>query len=276
MKLVGSKRRDLRWLPKKRPSSPKLSFLFYLTSAPNLFLFKEIIRLVENWMEIQKEGSEAAAVVSTTLAPLQGTFHRRTLPPPAISFTSREGRDLFHSGLRDGTLECYFPLAEQFVTQGHPAFCGIGSLTMALNSLLLDPGRVWQGVWRWFDEAMLSCCKALDLVRLEGVTLAQVGCLARCNGATAEVKYASHTTLNEFRQDVLRMSKQTAEDPLREVMVVAYSRRAVGQAGEENCVWCLVIYYLTQHHFHCNSFSISLTHSHKHRKRPLQSDRRVQ
>lgn len=54
---------------------------------------------------------------------------------------------------------------------GHPAFCGIGSLTMALNALLLDPNRVWQGVWRWFDESMLDCCEPLDVVRLKGIIL---------------------------------------------------------------------------------------------------------
>jgi glutathione gamma-glutamylcysteinyltransferase len=45
-------------------------------------------------------------------------------------------------------MEAYFPLAEQYSTQGHPAFCGIGSLTVALNALLVDPHRVWKGVWR--------------------------------------------------------------------------------------------------------------------------------
>jgi hypothetical protein len=39
-------------------------------------------------------------------------------------------------------------LIEHFQTQGHPAYCGLGSLTMALNSLLIDPKRTWQGVWR--------------------------------------------------------------------------------------------------------------------------------
>lgn len=47
-------------------------------------------------------------------------------------------------------MEAYFHLAEQYSTQGHPAFCGIGSLTVALNALLVDPLRVWKGVWRWY------------------------------------------------------------------------------------------------------------------------------
>lgn len=54
---------------------------------------------------------------------------------------------------------------------------------MALNALLIDPHRVWKGVWRWFDESMLDCCTPLEKVQMEGITLGKVGCLARCNGA---------------------------------------------------------------------------------------------
>jgi glutathione gamma-glutamylcysteinyltransferase len=73
---------------------------------------------------------------------LVGTFHRRELRPPSESLSSTRGRLLFALSLAEGTMEGYFPLAEQFVTQGHPSFCGIGSLTMTFNALMLDPGRV--------------------------------------------------------------------------------------------------------------------------------------
>ena len=104
-------------------------------------------------------------------------FYRRELPsPPAIAFSSEEGKTLFaetlkvcyeafHSyilvfcsntirvmisfGLKDGNLEVYFRLAEQFRTQDEPAFCGLSTLTMVLNSLAVDPKKVWKGVWRW-------------------------------------------------------------------------------------------------------------------------------
>jgi glutathione gamma-glutamylcysteinyltransferase len=35
----------------------------------------------------------------------------------------------------------------------------------ALNALEVDPGRVWKGVWRWYDESLLDCCKDLAAVR---------------------------------------------------------------------------------------------------------------
>jgi glutathione gamma-glutamylcysteinyltransferase len=93
-------------------------------------------------------------------------------------------------------MESYFSLAEQYSTQGHPAFCGIGSLTVALNALLVDPHRVWKGVWRWsnvifmfsieirwFDETMLDCCAPIEEIEAKGITLPKLACLARCNGA---------------------------------------------------------------------------------------------
>ena len=55
----------------------------------------------------------------------------------------------------------YFPLAEQFHTQSDPAYCGLGSLVMALNALAIDPERLWKGAWRWFAEDMLDCCLVL-------------------------------------------------------------------------------------------------------------------
>jgi glutathione gamma-glutamylcysteinyltransferase len=79
---------------------------------------------------------------AVTKTPLQGTFHRRALPEPAVSFASKEGKEIFAETLQSGYLNGYFHLAEHYSTQGHPSFCGIGSLTMALNALLIDPGRV--------------------------------------------------------------------------------------------------------------------------------------
>lgn len=164
-------------------------------------------------------------------------------------------------------MEGYFHLAEHFITQGHPAFCGIGSLTMALNSLLLDPGRVWQGVWRWFDESMLDCCEPLDIVRMKGITLPKLSCLARCNGASSVLKYGDKVSVETFRRDVMRVCSsqkelldgkdcccsssyettgtddsscnssvpnnlpQPAADHGRTVMVVAYHRGTLNQSG---------------------------------------------
>jgi hypothetical protein len=139
--------------------------------------------------------------------PLHGTFHRRILPLPAISFSSIDGKKLFTESLLSGYMNGYFHLAEHFHTQGHPAFCGLGSLTMALNALLIDPRRVWQGMWRWFDEEMLNCCESLENIKEKGITLAKLGCLAHCNGANVALKYGKDISLEEFRRDIIEISK---------------------------------------------------------------------
>eukprot|EP00981_Chlorochromonas_danica_P011871 scaffold4337_cov182-Ochromonas_danica.AAC.6 len=156
---------------------------------------------------------------------LQGTFHRRTLPSPAIGFSTEEGRKIFNEALCSGNLEGYFPLAEHFTTQG--------SLSMALNALLIDPHRIWKGVWRWFDESMLDCCTPLEKVQMEGITLGKVGCLARCNGAEVIMRHGDTVSLEQFREDVktvCSLTQSTMND--RQVMIVSYSRRSLGQSGD--------------------------------------------
>jgi hypothetical protein len=195
--------------------------------------------------------SVAGGDSSKSSNPLEGTFHRRQLPPPSVAFGSSEGRQLFAEALTQGYMSAYFNLAEHFSTQGHPSFCGLGSLTMALNALFVDPGRVWQGVWRWFDESMLDCCDPLEVVKLQGITVAKLSCLARCNGAKVSVKYGDAITLEEFREDVKRVcsqsphhfkdshcakkqgSEQGEEDHEHKavVMIASYSRRILKQSG---------------------------------------------
>lgn len=67
---------------------------------------------------------------------------------PLCRCSSADGRELFREALLDGNMESYFRLAEQFRTQDDPAFCGLSTLTMVLNSLAVDPGRVWKGMYR--------------------------------------------------------------------------------------------------------------------------------
>lgn len=97
--------------------------------------------------------------------------------------------------------------------QDEPAYCGLATLAMVLNSLSIDPRRPWKGPWRWFHAGvhpasplaeinqceivfvvlasnpvagsrveasfpliagMLDCCSPLTKVQEEGITLTQV------------------------------------------------------------------------------------------------------
>jgi glutathione gamma-glutamylcysteinyltransferase len=157
----------------------------------------------------------------------EASFYRRPLPSHLVALSSAEGRALFKEAMLEGGMEGYFPLAEQLHTQADPAFCGLGSLVVTLNALAIDPGRLWKGPWRWFEEEMLDCCAPLDDVRKEGITLGQFACLARCNGARAKVFPADGTTITEMRHYV----RAASSAPSGKHVVAAYSRAALGQTG---------------------------------------------
>lgn len=156
------------------------------------------------------------------------SFYRRALPPPCVAFASPEGRHLFREALAEGTMEGFFPLAEQFHTQAEPAFCGLGTLVVVLNAMAIDPGREWRGPWRWFGEEMLDCCRPLDAVRREGLTLDQLACLARCNGAAVSVHRGDALDLAGLRELVLA----AATSPEGPYLVAGYARRTLGQTGD--------------------------------------------
>lgn len=159
--------------------------------------------------------------------PLAGTFHRRELKAPCVSFSSTEGRELFKGALASGYLDVYFPLAEQYSTQAHPAFCGLSSLAMVLNALLIDPKRVWNGVWRWFSEEMLDCCDDVDLIKLQGINMPKLNCLAKCQGAATVLKFGSEVSIEELREDI-KNSCSNHEHPM---IIASYNRKILNQTG---------------------------------------------
>lgn len=153
------------------------------------------------------------------------TFHRRQLPESAISFSSPEGKGVFSEAMATDGMNGYFPLAEQFHTQSEPAYCGPGSLVVALNALSIDPGRRWKGPWRWFSEDMLDCCSPLADMRERGVDLDELACLARCNGADVKVHRGDVSSLEDWRAALAIVARGEA------VVVAAYDRAAMGQTG---------------------------------------------
>ena len=155
------------------------------------------------------------------------SLYRRPLPPPLVAFASPAGRARFDAAREHGGMESFFPLIEQFHTQADPAFCGLGSLVVVLNALGVDPGRLWKGPWRWFAEELLDCCTPLERVRSHGVTLDEVACLARCNGARAEVRRADQHGVEALREAVIAATG-SAVDP---ALIASYDRGALGQTG---------------------------------------------
>jgi glutathione gamma-glutamylcysteinyltransferase len=161
------------------------------------------------------------------LSSSDSSFYRRPLPDDLIAFASPAGRQLFRGALEAGGMEGWFALAEQFHTQADPAFCGLGTLVVALNALEIDPGRIWKGPWRWYGEALLDCCMPLEEVQQKGMTLDELACLARCNGASARVRRAGEASAEALREAV-RAAAQASRGP---VVVAGYARARLGQTG---------------------------------------------
>lgn len=172
----------------------------------------------------------ASVVTPRPAISFESTFHRRHLPQDCIAFSSPEGRKLFTEAINcpQNYMQIYFPLAEQFITQAEPAFCGLATLAMCLNALQIDPGRLWKGPWRWFSEELFDCCTSLSVAKEKGISLSEFVCLARCNGVlTDDIRATSDFSLDQFRS-IVKQSCATSS----EIVVLNYSRKVLGQTGD--------------------------------------------
>jgi glutathione gamma-glutamylcysteinyltransferase len=164
--------------------------------------------------------------------PPPNTYYGRTLPPALVDFSSPEGRARLSSALAAGTANAFFPLVAQMQTQPFPAACGLTTLTILLNALRVDPGRVWHTPWRWYDEGFLFCCSGEDQVRRKGVTVDELACVAECNGLRADVLRGASD--DDARALVIKhvsvdVSKSDGENV--GFLVASFSRRGLGQTG---------------------------------------------
>ena len=169
-------------------------------------------------------------------APPRWSFHGRCLPENLVALSSTEGKNRFKESLEDNTLEAYFPLSEQFLTQAEPAYCGLTSLAMVLNALNVDPHIRWKGGWRWWDEEILgeSCCIDMEEIRKTGITIDQFMVIARNNSDSVNVKLKRPDTdkkggdMSAFRDIVLRSSKTTSEG----FLITSFARSSLKQTGD--------------------------------------------
>ena len=99
---------------------------------------------------------------------------------------------------------------------------------MALNALMVDPGRAWKNsVWRWYSEDKLDCCVPLHVVKQQGITFDEFVCLARCNGLNvADGNRANKISIEEFRAVVKNVSTTKTK-----FLALSYDRKALGQTG---------------------------------------------
>lgn len=133
-------------------------------------------------------------------------------------------------------MENYFRISQYLTTQSDPTFCGLATLTMALNALGIDPLRHWkgrQGPWRFWSDDMLDCCRTLDDVRKQGITLDEFKCLASCNGLAAQLTGGANGLPQDRQQGIQQfedaVKKACATDD--QVLAVSFSRKLLSQTG---------------------------------------------
>lgn len=139
--------------------------------------------------------------------------------------------------LQNGTAASYIPLTEQFVNQSDPAFCGVTTLMMVLNTLAIDPNVRWRGGWRFYgNESVLldQCCFHEERIQRIGIHLEEFNRMAQCQGLSSKMyRPSAAATVDDFRRDVVEiLTYQANDDTDNGVVVASFSRQALGQTGD--------------------------------------------
>lgn len=154
------------------------------------------------------------------------SFYKRNLPENLIPFSSNEGKELFIKSMNSIYNSIYFILSQNFTTQTDPAFCGLSTLSMILNSLEVDPLQIWKYPWRWYVDDMLNCCRSLENIKQNGITIEEFSCLAKCNGLQSSFYRFNEISKEQFINDIKRSCSSN-----NEILVVSYDRKILGQTG---------------------------------------------
>jgi hypothetical protein len=198
--------------------------------SPRMLWGMRVKRLLSSALTVKSVNGVSLA--NTSQQQLVKSFHRRPLPcPPAIAFSSREGRQVFTNALQAGHMDGYFLLAEQFGTQAEPSYCALSSISMVLNAFQVDPYRIWKGSWRWYDESMLDCCTPLSQVQKDGLTFQQAVCLAQCHRLKCEEIGFGGKDVEAFRNAVKRATRWKQDQPSMH-LIVSYARKTFEQTGD--------------------------------------------
>ena len=186
------------------------------------------------------------------------SVRRRVMPASLLPLNSMAGRRFLMEALAQHTAAAYFTLMEHFSNQSDPAFCGVTTLMIVLNSLAVDPQVRWKGGWRYFgnEDVLLSqCCIESERVRRIGISMEEFAQLGTCQGLRITMKRPKLLTKNnqdedeqeeerridEFRTDLLTMLREGPQPNVRSesdtvhpsgLVVVSFSREALGQTGD--------------------------------------------
>ncbi|XP_057317293.1 uncharacterized protein LOC130662436 [Hydractinia symbiolongicarpus] len=177
---------------------------------------------------IEKQQRESEEGDWTNIPENHPIIYKRELDPDLCTgFDTKAGKEIFKRAMLGNFMNIYFVLSQHFHTQCEPNYCAAGTLAMVLNSLKVDPRRMWKYPWRWYDEYMLNSCVSLETMKSSGCSFDDLACIARCNKLSVEaVRVSPKTSIIDFRNDVKRSC--TSDDT---VLIVNYARGVLNQTG---------------------------------------------
>jgi hypothetical protein len=158
------------------------------------------------------------------LVPRPARAQHAALPASLIALDTDEGQALLVAATarRD-----FFPLSASYVTQDDPGYCGVASAVMVLNALQVPAPTAPEWGASMYTQANFFNEKATSILAPRfkgGMTLQQLADMIQCHPATAQVVYASDTTLEAFRD----LASKNLAEPGNHV-IVNYNRQEVDQ-----------------------------------------------
>jgi glutathione gamma-glutamylcysteinyltransferase len=176
------------------------------------------------------------------------SVYKRILPPNLTHLALQKGRNMLMQSLLQDTANSYWSLTEHGMNQSDPAYCGITTLLVILNSMAVDPQTIrWRGGWRYYaneDVLLGHCCFSTDRIQRVGITMEEFQQLANCQGVSnVQLKRPTAAySIDDFRSDVKKTLCATSDnttaasfsdttDPTS-FLVVSFSRAALGQTGD--------------------------------------------
>jgi hypothetical protein len=147
--------------------------------------------------------------------------NRLSIPSNLISLESQGGQKLL---AESRTKQDYASLSRHFQTQKLRAYCGVASAVMVLNALKRTDKPLNQDN---FFTAQTEKVRSRYTVAFLGMSLEQFANLVRSHNVNVKTRYASETTLEQFRIEV---KQNLARD--RDFIVVNYNRASLGQQGD--------------------------------------------
>lgn len=156
---------------------------------------------------------------------------KRVLPKSLVQLDSKLGRQYLLESLSSSTAESYWALSQHFTNQSDPAYCGVTSLIMVLNSMGVDPQVRWRGGWRFYgseDTLLDRCCIPKERVQRIGIDMEDFAQLAKCQGLRVQFQHCGEPQgLQHFRTNV-----QHALSSPSSILVVSFGRSKLGQTGD--------------------------------------------